>query len=327
MKSKVFKNIIIWFAGMVLIALIMNGIATLFVKEVIYDQLGILTNYVQKADSLLYPEEYVKTMDKPEKISAVLKLRTLLDDNFVDFDRGIKGDLVCTNIKIDTAVLFSVKDGDSDLSDGVWSAVCKENNGQMSTLEDTVGLLCVNDLCEMEYASQLYDVLKANPDAKAKLDSYAMKGYIIVPVSITVIDADGNEIAQLECKDVPDGYEKIEADDIYIYNVYGDNEFDRADECLYTEMELAYRGEREVDKIANDTQQQINNGSESGSTNDITWRFGKFTAKNVGVSENYSMVMVQEISYVKSAVLYVFLWGLVWTAVFWLVVLSKRREK
>ncbi len=112
MKGKIFKNIIIWFAGMVLIALVMNGIATLFVKEVMYDQIGILTNYVQKAESLLYPEEYVKTMDKPEKISAVLKLRTLLDDNFVDFDWGIKGDLVCTNIKVDTAVLFSAKNGD-----------------------------------------------------------------------------------------------------------------------------------------------------------------------------------------------------------------------
>lgn len=53
-------------------------------------------------------------------------------------------------------------------------------------------IICVNDLCELECASQLYDVLESNPDAKVKLTSYAIKGYIIVLVPITVIDA-GNK--------------------------------------------------------------------------------------------------------------------------------------
>lgn len=194
----------------------MNSVATFFVKEVIYDQMGSFTKYAQKGDALLYPEEYVKILDEPAKIAAILKLRTLLDDNFVDFNRGMKGDLVCTNLKIDTAVLLSAKDGDTALSSGAWSAVCKEENGEMSPLKDTIGLVNVDALCEMEGVLQLYDVLKTNRDAKIKLDSYAIKGYVIVPISITVMDNSGKILEKIECKGVPADYEKIDATDIYI---------------------------------------------------------------------------------------------------------------
>lgn len=326
MKKKILKNIMIWFAGIALVCLLVNGIVSLFMKIMLSSVLFSFPYYVEKAETLLYPEDYVKTLDHPEKIAAVLKMRTFLDDSCTEFHQGILNDFSCTNFKIDTAVLFSSEKGESDLSDGLWQTVCKENQGQFDPLEDTVGLLSVNDLCEMKGASQLWEVLKTNPNARVRLDSYGMKGFIVLPVSMTVIGDDGREILQIQCQDAPDDYEVLKAEDIFVYNAYVTDEYMTTDESLYAQMDLVYRGEREVDRVARTRLAQLAEEKASSGKREFTWGFGTFTSTVVGISDGDLMVIVQKITYTRSVVLYAILLGLVWTIFFWSMTGKKKKS-
>lgn len=111
---------------------------------------------------------------------------------------------------------------------------------------------------------------------------------------------------------------------IYIYNVCDNNDFNRADDCLYEEMELAYREERAVDKIASEYLSQITYGGDLSNKSHMKWGFGKFIATDVTVAGDYSMVQVREVSYTKSVVLYCFAFGLLWTIGVFVVILVKK---
>lgn len=326
MRSKRAKHIMIWVSGLVVIVLLANVAATLFTKYFIEKQLVDMTCYVKRADTLLFMGDVTGNNESSNNISPRLKLRTLLDDGYVDVDQGIKGLFVCANPKIDTSVKFSSKSGESDLCEGVWSLVYRENADITQDEENNIGLLSVNDLCRLACARPIYELLLDNPDARLQLHSYAIKGVVIVPLTITVIGSDGSNLGMFNCQTVPEGYEKVDTEDTYIYNEHSDNPFDVADTLLSSEMGTAFQGERAVDIVAREKLEQVNNGKGIDEKGEYSWGFGGFTVIHAGVDGNYSMVVVREYNYMDSVVLYIVLLSILWTLVYVEVFVRKRGQ-
>lgn len=304
------KGASIWIVGVVLITLMVNLVAFLFVRFSIYAAMPSFIKYAKIGEAFLYPQEYVKTMEKPEKINAILTLRSLLSDNCMIFNQGIKGDLTCTSIRIDSATTFSSKNGESELSSGAWMAVCEEQDGRLDTIKNTVGLLSVENLCELDGVKSLYDGLKANPDAKIRLDSYGINDYIVEPVEISLVDENGGMITKYERSDVPENLDIVTANNLYINSA---NDRYSGEDNLYNKMTLVYGGEGDADRLCKEAVSKISYGKDYTAKPEINWGFGRFCVTDVCVVGDYSMVQVQEYIYIKTVFIYTILLNVCWT--------------
>ena len=318
------KHIIIWILGLAVIVFFVNFAGGIFTKIFIEKSMADITRYVRHADTVLFVEDSNESDYSLEQKSKLFELRGFLDDGHAEIDQGIKGLFFFCNPKIDTSVKFSSDAGELDLCEGVWGLVYKENSGTTKDDEYNIGLLSVNDLCGLSCARELYELLADNPDAKVKLNSYAVKGVIIVPLTITVIDQGGNNIGMFECQEAPEDWEKMEAEDTYICNKNSDNEFSVADTLLKAMMEISFQGERAVDKIAKEKLEQVNDGKAISAKGEYSWAFGGFTVSYAGVDGGYSMVVVREFNYIYSVVLYIIILSIIWTLVYIEVFVRKR---
>lgn len=119
-----------------------------FVKNVIYDEISPDVRYASKEAKLLHPEETINMPETPEKISAYLYQRALLDNSEVKINQGIPGNFSCTNITLNQAIIMNDKNQGSLLEAGSFAVVYKEKNGEMDLIKDTIGLIGMNALCE-----------------------------------------------------------------------------------------------------------------------------------------------------------------------------------
>lgn len=309
---------------------------TLYEKFVIYDQIATITGYVKRGEALLYPESSAQLQAEPEKASVILKLRTLLDDSCTDIDQGMKGYFTGANIRLDSAVIIADQNGESARSSGIWAAVCKGADAAPDPLKATIGLLSVNELCAQTGAEQLYDILQSDPEAEIRLTVYGSNGYAIIPGTIEVRNQTGTSLGTIVLQEIPDGYQRIEAKDVYIYNTYSGNEFNWTDESLAAQMSLVYRGERKVDKLAAQAQNALTTGTVQGrqrtdsNGNTVIEKvlpgFGTLTVRRVAMTQQYTMVVVEELSYLGSVVLYAGLVTVIWTILYGTICIVRSRK-
>lgn len=303
----------IWIAGVIMITMVVNLLASLFVRYAIYGAMLDFTKYVREGEAFLYPGKYVKTLEEPDKIYPRLKLRSMLSDNYVEFNQGIKGDLTCTSIRIDSAITFSSKDGESLLRSGAWIAVCEEKDGKMDSVKNTFGLLSVENLCKLDGMEAFCDALKTNPDAKIRLDSYGIKDYIVEPVVISLVDENGNVITKFERSKMPEGYDIVKADNVYVYSENREDVRSSAEDNLYNKMTMVYGGERKVNQLCKEVVSKLSYGKDYTAKSDINWGFGRLYVTDTSVSGDYSMVQVREFRYIKTVIIYVILLNVCWT--------------
>lgn len=317
------KTIAIWLIG-IIVAIVISVVVSTAVTRFIFSADTDFSKYANKAEKILYPED----MEEQDKVSAVLNLRSMLSDHrFVGFN-GIIGVASFTGATIDFSVKFDSRDGDSPLKEGKWIPVLKQD-GEGNLLKDTIGVVSANQLLEADYAEELYKLLAEHNNAIIILNKYAKENYVIIPLSLTIQDALGNELASFNVTDTSYPSDEIVTAEANIYNIYHPDElFDNADYCLYNIMTMLKDGKRKTDTVAESMVASADYNNKQ-SYNKTTYGIGSFMIKQFAISDdgNYLMAYVVEYNYFKSFALYSCILIAMWSLIVWIVSMTNKKEK
>lgn len=326
------KRFRVWIIGVIILLVVVTGVVTAFERFVFFNSFDAdHSKYVDKVDALTKPEEYVLTMEEPEKISAILQLRTLLSNNRAEGDFGPVGILTGLNFCFDFAYAFTTEGEDRILSKGCYIAVYDGSKEDKSVISNNIGIMSVDELIGYDFASELYELVKNNPDCKVRLDEYAINGYIVIPVALTVDGLSDLGTVAFYNDEIPKGYEKVTASNIYVSNdCEGSIPLD-ADKSLYQKMKAAYNHDCKAQKLCDRLVSEIDYSAGDNFSSSLNAGFGKISRYYVAVKGNNAMVSVICMDYTKTIVTDIIIAILIWTFIFVMVhmtnVMYKKNKK
>lgn len=319
---------VIWIIGIICILFLTNAIIGAILRNVyLFNETELTVRYVDKTSLITEPW----TAGEDHQISAMYRMRTLLKDEQTTSENGIWGIVTLTDFTINRSLSYGSVYGSRDIYEGVWALAVKDTD-PIEVIRGGVGIVSIDRLCQESYASQLYQVLSEHKNAKIHLNKYAIKDGEIVPISVTLKDQ-GSVIATYENKNVPDGYEIVEADDCILYNQYSEGIFGDSD-SVWAMMKLAYNSPRSCDIKSKNMIDNIDYSKPSSAEDKvIKTLLGEYLCEQCAVSSDgkYSMAIVYEVNYMKSVLFYFGVLSTVWT-IFVIIILMvaqlimKKRE-
>lgn len=319
---------VIWIIGIICILFLTNAIIGAILRNVyLFNETELTVRYVDKTSLITEPW----TAGEDHQISAMYRMRTLLKDEQTTSENGIWGIVTLTDFTINRSLSYGSVYGSRDIYEGVWALAVKDTD-PIEVIRGGVGIVSIDRLCQESYASQLYQVLSEYKNAKIHLNKYAIKDGEIVPISVTIKDQ-GSVLATYENKNVPDGYEIVEADDCILYNQYSEGIFGGSD-SVWAMMKLAYNSPRSCDIKSKNMIDNIDYSKPSSAEDKgIKTLLGEYLCEQCAVSSDgkYSMAIVYEVNYMKSVLFYFGVLSTVWT-IFVIIILMvallimKKRE-
>lgn len=297
------KSGIIWLAMVIGLVFCVNLIGTFVVKGILDNLLSsAMLGYAAKGETLLHPT--LKEPDEKNKTNGLsgLAIRALLDDTRIMNGTNFMGNFIFMNVTVDQSGILFEKDGLTPLSKGIFADVYEEREGEsIDHIRYTVGLLNVRDLSELDCAGEIYETLKAYPEAVIRLDAYSVSSdFLVQPAVMTILDDKGNTIKTYDC---PCGGDIIESDNTYIYDENssgGENDL----HSLCNEMTLAYVGERRADRIAEKLVDKIEFTGSDQSVYKPVYGFGHYASKSYEVRGDYAMISVFNYDFTGSIIVY-----------------------
>lgn len=295
-KTGLIVAFVVWIIGLPVAMFLFNFLFSLVIGPIIIEPQSELLRYAQKAEVILYPESaesLATTSSDVSKISGYSTLRCLLDNN--------EYETVVGPIKYHFSqyVAFKTSNGEALLEKGSYLPVVEGMNAH--PISAAIGVLSINDMVSQGYADELRDVVEQNMGAYIMLDKYAIKDTLISPITISVVDANGNKIATIEAASIPNGFDIVEADDAYVYvDYYYENTptdgFE--DYNIISQIDRAKNASNlKVNKIGDGYFSNIDfSAGDSEFTNKIKG-IGKISYEAVKVSGDGAMVIVDELTY------------------------------
>lgn len=308
------KIVLIWIALMTLIVLLVNTACLWFMSHMDDILTPSMAGYVKKADSLLYPVETAEKKEDKEKqekmYSGLCNIRSLFSNERLDSDSEPWKVFFGGKIRMDEALRFAEKDGNSELVSGIYAIVHDET--VESTIRGNVGIVDVNKLVSSDISKELYKTLEQNRDSKVQLNSYTKKGVLITPVSVTVSDSNGGVLLKTKYPyDENDG-ELIKDENIIIMNEKEDEQaFTYGD--LYLQMNLAYCGERDIDKNAKEIAENIE--FKEDSVHKKSYGLASFKSTTIESTEDHALIIVYKYRVIEMFLAWTILLGIVMTVV------------
>lgn len=313
------KRTAIWLAAMLAIIFVVNAAGTIIVKKVVADTLlRASMGYSKRAERMIHPPADAEDEDEQRRASGSLAVRSLLSDDRIINEPGFFYNLLFLNFQIDVTNIFFDKDGLNELSSGILVSAYRSDrsdSGNLDHMKNTFGVVNINDFCKLDCAEEVYNALESDPGAVIQLNSYTISDYIVKPVSLTLLDADGNELLNVTC---PYEGELIERPDCYIFNEYEDEGYDS--DSLYHKMKLAFPGERRSDKIANELIDEVSFDNGDYSTDKTIYGLGNMSMKYIELTGDYSQITVLHIQFIKGVIFYTVILGGIMSIIMFLVI-------
>lgn len=314
---KAIKRIAIWLAAMLVTIFIVNVGGSFIIKKMATDKLaGAFVGYVYKGNVIDHSSTTEETK-REGKQQGSLFIRSALSDDHLANETEFFYNFLFANFTADVSNRFFTKDGVNELSSGIFALVYQDNGEKLGYVKNSFGVIDLNDFCKLDCASEVYDVLKNESGVEVKLNSYTIDGYIVKPVSITLLDANGKELLNVEC---PYEGELIKKSDCLIRN--DDKEKENMD-CLYYKMRNAYLGERKTDKIADKLIDEVTFDNDVYDTYKVSYGFASMTAKYIDVRDGYAQITVINIKFIKGVVFYTVILGGIMSIIMLIVIKIK----
>lgn len=315
----IIKRVGVWLALMLAIVLIVNAAGTLIVKSQVADVLfSSMLGYSKRANEMIYPVLNTEAGEDEQNGLARLSVRAVLGDERLKTESGFFYNFLFANITVDETNIFFDKDGLNELSSGIFTVVYQDHGKDNDNIRHAVGVISIREFIELDCASKVYGALEKAPDAVIRMDAYTISNYIVHPVSMTLMDADGKELLHTEC---PYDGELIQASDCFIYNAGMDEECDV--ESMYHKMSTAYLGERRTDRIADELVDEVNFDQGDYSKDHTSYGLANMTMQHLEVREEGAQITVFHLRYYKGVIVYTVLLGAVMSVIM-LIVIRKR---
>ena len=130
-------------------------------------------------------------------VAGKMYLLTLEDESELDnneklliFERLYSSDYAYKegSVYYENAYLYTSKNSEHALSNGVWHDVVRGCEKSDSALEQMIGLVDLRACVLSGYGAEIYQFVSENPEASIRLDEYAKNGAIIYPIKMTFFD-------------------------------------------------------------------------------------------------------------------------------------------
>ena len=309
----------IWAAGMLVITLLVNLAGGLITKRIGSDQLmPAMTGYSKK---MQFPLEEARTEEERKHNAVALAMRAVLSDQHFENTTAnrLTGMLLFTDLTIDQSNVYIGEAGPTPFSSGIFQSVYRET-GERIHMGNVIGLVDLRAFILEDGADALHEALSQTPDAAVRLDAYTMEDYLITPARLSLLDAQGNVLTQIDC---PAQGEILKAEDLYLENSGAGNDYDSNN--LLCQLENAQLGERRTDRIADRLAQQTDpSGGYVMADIQVHYGFGRITSEFTEVNNHTAGICVVEFDYHRSLILYIAVLGGILTLILGIVYFVKR---
>ena len=309
----------IWLAGLLAIVLLVNTAGFAFTKITGADIL--MPSMLGYSKKMRLPLAEAATDDERKQNSAILSMRSILSNvRFSNMtENKLLGMLLFSDLTIDQSIVFFGEQGMNPFSTGVFQIVYQDGTERRHFV-NTAGLIDLEALCESGCGETLAQALAQTPDALVRLDAYTIDNYLITPAKLTVLDADGNTLTQIDC---PAQGEILTAEDLYVENSGAGSDYDSY--SLSWQLSNAMLGQRRSDRIAADLAAQADpSGSDVSGEIRTHYGFGSFTSEFTEVIDHNAEICVCTFDFHRSLILCSALLGAIFTVILVIVFLARR---
>ena len=315
------KRILIWLVGMLVIVLLSNTAGSIISKVFGVDiLLPTMRGYSRK---MTFPVGEPTNEKEAKALRMKLGMRALLsNDRLVNKSPTLWERLLFEDFVVDETIFFTAPEGLHDFSEGSYICACDETNENVLLLQ-TVGLIDVEDFVKLEGTDELIAVLAEHPEAEVRMEAYTIEAYHVMPVSVTVRDADsGMEYQHI---DFPADGDAIKSDTCFIANEYHE---DGSSLSLHQQLVMAKAGERATDRLAAKLMEKFPYGQANFEEEHTYYGFGSISAHRMEVSdEGYGMLTVIRFDFMKGLLGYTAVLGGIMTVIMLLVFLVHDRKE
>lgn len=227
------KKIVIIWSSVSITLIICVYMAVQLITQTLF---GVLApqylKYGQKIGPAIYHSDNMTEGDR-NPIPGSLKIRALLSDTVVSYSlEEYEGESIIDKLmgdyKSTYVYMFLCDDAEpSSIASGSWSNIFRNDPSKVEEdrigimeLETSFAMFDIEKAVKQGYGQEIITAIKEDEDICVRVDKFALKGLELIPMHVTVLKNDNiiNEYTPNTENDIPDGFEIIQEDEVWMYN-------------------------------------------------------------------------------------------------------------